>query len=144
MAAHIIPANTAHGTTQHSFGELNSQAMLNSPRNFIMMHHNLGQAFYKGQITIVPMAEASTSTSADGGTLPEPTEYRLFPIDRSLACDRQTAVRISGDEFVYWSDLAQKPQLEFRNENRPGQGNLFLALPYQFHEGQMPGAHRSY
>ncbi|KAJ4507095.1 hypothetical protein HRR83_008294 [Exophiala dermatitidis] len=47
------------------------------------------------------MAEASTSTSADGGTLPEPTEYRLFPIDRSLACDRQTAVRISGDEFVY-------------------------------------------
>ncbi|KAL2406828.1 hypothetical protein ABEF93_008647 [Exophiala dermatitidis] len=138
-AAHIIPANTAHGTIQHSFGEPHSQAILNSLRNSIMMHHNLEQAFDKGQITIVPMAEASTSTSAEGGTLPEPTEYRLFPIDRSLACNRQTAVRISGDELVYWSDLAQKPQLEFRNENRPGQGNLFWHCLINFTKAKCQG-----
>ncbi|KIX07176.1 uncharacterized protein Z518_01829 [Rhinocladiella mackenziei CBS 650.93] len=117
--AHIIPANTPEGTIRYCFGELNAKAMLNSSRNFILLHARIEEAFDRGQISIVPVSDAAEETSQ------QPSEFRIFFIDRSLVLRRKAAVVSSKNEILFWGDLARDPQLKFQNNNRPGHRNLF-------------------
>ncbi|KAL2421105.1 hypothetical protein ABEF91_008272 [Exophiala dermatitidis] len=120
--AHIIPADTAEGTIEYAFGEIDDRAMLNSMRNFIMFHTRIAEAFDRGQISIVPSSSLSEQDSN------RPISLRLFFIDRQLVLGHQQAFRALDRQPVYWSDLAADPVLEFQNDNRPGQRNLFWHL----------------
>ncbi|KAL2444855.1 hypothetical protein ABEF95_017307 [Exophiala dermatitidis] len=120
--AHIIPADTAEGTIEYAFGELDARAVLNSMRNFIMLHARIEEAFDRGQISIVP---SSTFSEQDSD---RPISLRLFFVDRQLVLGHQVAFRGLDRQPIYWSDLAKDPILEFKNDNRSGQRNLFWHL----------------
>ncbi|OAP54146.1 hypothetical protein AYL99_11681 [Fonsecaea erecta] len=117
--AHIIPAKTPEMILIRTFGEVNAAGLLNSNRNLLCIHKRLEIAFDKGQITIVPVAPRSSHSEG-------PTEFRVFFIDRSLVYSHSIALTIVATrENIYWSDIAKDPVLQFKNDNRPGQRNLF-------------------